>query len=254
MQGQWKNYVSGWNHKDTRRKKQTRKNFLKDKAKAVYRIFDGKRTHNNDTRIRPDVYRLENKLVKVFENNKTYQKTADVFKALVTWRTYSYEDVYVERDFMDGSKYEVLVRKKSTHYHHKKMKIYNDIYRHGYFDFETRNALLDVLGITWRNPIEVHKLSDTYDKVELDWEAAKKEDEKIRDFNLYNQTIFLYGKPINKGSFWKTYWNDGRRRKYGQKMAHSKDRVNVRQYISNEDWDDEVKTHCYSKSIEWYVS
>ena len=32
MQGKWKNNVGGWNHKDSKRKKQTRNHLLKDRG------------------------------------------------------------------------------------------------------------------------------------------------------------------------------------------------------------------------------
>lgn len=35
MQGLWKENLGGWNHKDSKRKKQTRRNSFKDKAKGI---------------------------------------------------------------------------------------------------------------------------------------------------------------------------------------------------------------------------
>jgi len=41
MQGLWKENVGGWNHKDSRRKKQTRNNTIRDKGRMLLRVYGG---------------------------------------------------------------------------------------------------------------------------------------------------------------------------------------------------------------------
>ena len=66
-------------------------------------------------------------------------------------------------------------------------------------------------------------------------------------------TYFLYNKPLPKkvwdmyGAYFST------QRKYWQRQVHKRDRQNVRNYIKKADWDDEIKTHELSKSIEWQI-
>jgi hypothetical protein len=263
VQGLWKNDVSGWNHKDTKRKKQTRKNFLKDKAKAVYRIFDGKRTHGNDTRVKSEVFRRENENVKIYERPKrTFSKTAKVYKALISYRTYRNYEVLVEREMMDGSKQLRTVVKTDWTYNYVIKFLYDEDCTSRYFSTITRcvdskKTVAEDLNLNvFNNHLEIRKLSDTYESVELDWEDAKAryESYNISEFEPWNQKIFLYGKLLNKHIFWKTYWNDGRRRKYGQKMVNGSDRTALREWISKKDWDKEPRSYQYSKSIDWYVN
>lgn len=61
MQGLWKNKLSGYNNKDSRRKRNRRKHFIKDKGAAIVkRIGYGSTKHKNGTFLSPLVYRDEN--------------------------------------------------------------------------------------------------------------------------------------------------------------------------------------------------
>jgi hypothetical protein len=261
MQGLWKNNVSSWNSKGSKRKKQTRKNFLKDKAKAVYRIFEGKNTHKNDTRNKPNIFRRENEIVKVYKSNRKYQKTAVVQKALITWVEYSYKIEMRPRVMMDGSVKKFLTKVQYSKWCSTKRLVYIDNDRSVYnlentIDYETGLRITNALGLSAiQNNVEVKILSNTYEIVELNWQSRKALDEKWynRPEENYNQKVFLYGKPINRTTFWR-YWNDGRRRKCGQKMVNGSDRTALREWISKKDWDKEPRSYQYSKSIDWYVN
>jgi len=75
----------------------------------------------------------------------------------------------------------------------------------------------------------------------------------FRGYSFYvSTTTFIFGKPLPNWKKW-TLYNDGRRRKFAQKQAHSKDRAKLREWISKGDWDSEIKTHALSKSILWEV-
>jgi len=39
MKGAWKNDIGGWNHKDTKRKKQNHNHRLKDNGRLIYHKF-----------------------------------------------------------------------------------------------------------------------------------------------------------------------------------------------------------------------
>lgn len=43
------------------------------------------------------------------------------------------------------------------------------------------------------------------------------------------------------------------RRKVAQLIVNSKDRAILRDYLRKADWEKEVPTHCYSKSINWMI-
>lgn len=44
MNGLWKETVGGWNHKDSKRKRQTRKHLLRDKGRALLNTYDSYRS------------------------------------------------------------------------------------------------------------------------------------------------------------------------------------------------------------------
>lgn len=97
----------------------------------------------------------------------------------------------------------------------------------------------------------VKKLAFLY-KVEEQLERPIKEHQHKRWTSGWStgSTTFLYGKPIRNKL---KYWDDGKRRKYAQKYANSRDRQRVRTWVGKRDWDAEVKTHALSKSILWEI-
>jgi hypothetical protein len=79
----------------------------------------------------------------------------------------------------------------------------------------------------------------------------------VNEFNRSNKHIFMYNKPVSWRADLHKLYNDGRRRKIGQNMVNSSDRNYLHLWIVNGmktgNWDNEIKTHAYSKSINWWV-
>ena len=77
-------------------------------------------------------------------------------------------------------------------------------------------------------------------------------------YNRYYITKF-YGFRIGKDIPWKMFFNETlhnhkiSRRKYAQKLVSGKDRMIQRVYIAKGDFDIDVPTHGYSKSISYMI-
>lgn len=266
MQGLWKEDIGGWNHKDTRRKKQTRNNTIRDKGRILLKVYGSswrKRSKKTDEKI----YRRENEMViETPVDNTPLVKTTFAYKARVEFVSHYKEEYYSLNHNIDGE----IITKEYMRWvpvrSYKTMMIYFDdnlvkkswrdsIYYA--YDLKTREPLWKIFRL--KNPfarmIEITSKKITNIEVKLDWEKLEEKREKSRfsDFNSWYCKEYLYGKLLPD---WKRYtlYNDGRRRKYGQKMAHSKDRMRVKTWINNRNWDTEISTHCYSKSISWWVS
>lgn len=263
MNGLWKENVGGWNHKDTRRKKQTRKNIIRDKGRALLKVYNTKNKMFAG-KYDPDIYRRENEQVIVYKPLivKPLVQFTSAYKALVEYIS-GYKEVFFEMNHFNGEEVTVRVYKRMEAI--KKMK-YVDIYydenensywRKTMYDVKTRLPLEKSLNLdkTQSRSLKLISQSKLSFEVKLDWEKVKKyrETELISEFYTYDNNEYLYGKLLPD---WKrnTLYNDGKRRKLGQKIANGSDRAIIRDWISKGDWDKVIPTHSYSKSIAWFVS
>ena len=76
MYGLWKETVGGWNHKDSKRKRQCRKHTLRDKGRALLKTYDSFRSGIRKENV--DIFREEGavEVVTVRENNSPiYEST-----------------------------------------------------------------------------------------------------------------------------------------------------------------------------------
>jgi len=208
MNGRWKENIGGWNHKDSKRKAQTRKNTLRDKARVLI--------HSVDKRKNIDIW--EESDIEIIEEKVNYKQS----------------------DF-----YEVWSVNTGDYYDDKRSKSFYAIEYNGkWFDYITYDEM----------DRHIYKLN-FIKKEEFELDIPREEYKNYPYWNRANtnSTTFLYGSPIYD---WRilTFYNDGKRRKIAQKMASRKDRQNIRQWINNEDWFSEIKTHYLSKSIAWEIN
>jgi len=117
-------------------------------------------------------------------------------------------------------------------------------FKEGFTDGNT-NKILDIDGnfLKWSDILTHKKLIRT-DKIT--------QGSKIKHtrFITYNYNFILYGKLQNSNLF---AFNRGYRKKSYQKYVNGKDRMLLSTYIKKGDFDKDVKTHEYSKSISWLV-
>jgi hypothetical protein len=239
MNGLWKENISGWNNKDTKRKKQTRKHYLRDKGRLINNNFGrfSKKNLKNDS-----IYRVENEQEILYNRYESMdiKKYAEVFKISLVY--YELDENYIEDKNREVHK-ELYVYTDPNEYHYSKV----------FYEETSKKELNEYLGLYFTQKYNITEIKETGRKVETDWEILK-EKYDIDTTHLFwtTEKIFMYNKPL---SDWKlnSFYCDGKRRKYAQKIAHSKDRQNLRYWLSKEDWDAEIKTHALSKSILWEV-
>jgi len=225
MQGTWKENIQGWNTKDSKRKKQSRKHTLKDRAK--WHIKHTRWNRNQDSAAtyvegssKKEIYLVENRRqfkVEVWTidvDNYDYKKT---LKSIRFRR--------VPEGFFKGN-----------------TKIAYE-WRGFWYDYYTAKPYRGLIK-------KLNKIDEEF--VEWDKHIPKYEEVEF-ELGAEVETIYLYNKPIpvdyyNMFGFYTT-----RRRKFVQKMVNKMDRARVREWVSRENWDTEIKTHALSKSIAWEI-
>ena len=212
MQGIWKENISGYT-KDSKRKKQSRKHTLKDKAKW---------------HIKHTQYSRKGKC----ESNKTFVE-GDIL--VVPDQIKQHKELYINICL-------ISVIYDTFDFSYSKIKLVFQ-YRNDYYDFYTKELItrstdlltvLDIMYLDWDEDLELIDRPGYYG-------------------SSTRETLFLYGRPLpvdywNMFGFYST-----KDRKIAQKKANSMDRQRVREYISKFDWDAEIKTHALSKSILWEI-
>ena len=219
MQGTWKEKVGGWNHKDTKRKKQTRKHILKDKVKPLIKKF-----YYDD---------------KEFEDTIRYETIIE-YKAD--------KAVYKNSGFVEYWKIEKLTKVGNQVFGDYLEPIYNRTKMDAYLE----NGI-------WYNVYTNEIINGYIEKIAFLYKEEKVFNKPklincgySRNYIMcYN--IFIYNKPLgedwhNQYGFWST-----KARKHVQKLVNARDRANTREYINRGDWDKDVKTHALSKSIAWEI-
>ena len=84
MQGKWKNNVGGWNHKDSKRKKQTRNHLLKDRG-----LYLSRKEPEEVVRFESDVEIVQDTITKHGESKTIYKiridKYGEEYSERVAW-------------------------------------------------------------------------------------------------------------------------------------------------------------------------
>jgi len=251
MKGLWKENLGGYNHKDTKRKKQTRKHSLKDNGNYIIRTFDGFKKSRDDL---PEVFRNESYTVKIITNNKPIITTAKIYNALIkiqdvddygqfipNGKTSSgYKEIIKEINFYRNENEKYFYNKNKSLYIEKNNKKINE-------EYNLTPAQLIRLEII--NPIFTNKIKIL--PKEMIQEALERKN-KIKKEDFQKECPFIYNKPI---THWKimTFFNDGKRRKIAQNRANRMDRRNIKNWINNHDISKPLKTHALSKSILWEI-
>ena len=213
MQGVWKNRLGGWNHKNQNRKKQTRKHMLKDKGEFL------------------NIHSEELDSVKIYGEMKIELNTS---------KKSSPHTKLVDVQYVEFERYALFGGSHKKHI----LAYFSD----GWIDYYTDRPIL----FRW-SKISPQKILF---KKELVIDKDDKPISPIKDipFILYSggESIHIFGKPVEK---WKinTFYRHTRIRSKIKKIANSKDRIRVRNWISNKCWDSEIKTHSLGKSILWEV-
>jgi hypothetical protein len=256
MKGLWKESVSGWNHKDSKRKKQTRNNTLRDNGCYVIRTFDGYR--NTNKKVNPEVFRNETETIRTFTGGYSETKPivteVKIYRAFITWREVDENGEFIKNNSYSGFKEcfketSIFVNENVTSYN------WNDA-RNAYSSI-TGKRLAEHYGLTdkqyWSLSISQKRYTGrTYilPKDMVQRAIERKNEVTVEDFQ--EDGDFIYGKPI---SSWKrmTFFNDGKRRKFAQNWANRMDRRNIKAWLNKHDISLEVKTHALSKSIAWEI-
>jgi len=255
MKGLWKELISGWNHKDSKRKKQTRNNTLKDNGCYIIRTYDGHK--NSNKKVNPEVFRNETETSKTFAGGYVETKPivteVKIYKALVTWRKVDENNNFIKScitcsGFEESWKETLIYTDENS-----RRSIYFDT--NNVYSAITNESIGDFLSInkkqTWSLKISNKKCTDR--TIVLPKDLIKKAIErknKITVEDFQKDGSFIYGKPL---SSWKmmTFFNDGKRRKFAQNRANRMDRRNIKTWLNKHDISLEVKTHTLSKSIAW---
>lgn len=255
MQGLWKENISGWNHKDSYRKLTKRKHNIKYKGRYYLKEFDkySNRSHNNLK------YNTELEVVVETKQKEVYTQ-AKVYNALI-----KYPDTYTDiRDNMGNLLYSTTQHKTVNclvySFEHPEYKI-RSLTRNGsessYLIYEDFGKDLPISA--WLSSYEIIQFTETgivkdYSEIKFNKTYFRKVGKPYRRFSSYNENMFLFGKPVTWKSDLNKLYNDGKRRKIGQDIVNGSDKTNLRNWLSKSDWDTEIKTHGYSKSLARFVS
>ena len=257
MKGLWKESVSGWNHKDSKRKKQNRKHTLKDNGLYIVKTFDGYRKKNRKTN--PEIFRHETKTIKTFTGGyndpKPIIEVVKIYRAFITWREVDENGEFI-KDERTFSGFKENWRETSIFINENMNFNYWGSDRHAYSSI-TGEPIKKFLNLTDKQmwSIKISEKRYTGRDYILPKEMVEKAIERknkvtVEDFQ--EDGDFIYGKPLPS---WKrmTFFNDGKRRKIAQNHANRMDRRNIKAWINGRDISKPVKTHALSKSIAWEI-
>lgn len=257
MNGSWKETVGGWNHKDSKRKRQTRKHTLRDKGKALLKTYDSFR--NGSKKEDENIFREEGAVEVII----TLNAKSPVYESNVK----KYQVQYPEVDKNDKRLIHIIEYSCSLsdgtikHYkYEKELKCYTSFT--GYYDYSNncykdeysseKIKCLENLTNTQKRYLKIEEVYSTSRFVKLD--VSKYVHSKTYSSKDYHGTYreFIYNKPLYRYIRWSFYC-DSSRRKWAQNYANRTTRHNVKQWIRNGDFDKEIKSHPYEKSIAWLI-
>jgi hypothetical protein len=214
MKGTWKENLGGWNHKDSKRKKQTRKHLLRDNGR-YYSM------HDEDCKS----CRIESEV----EVNAIYEtkhgETKNIYKIKINkwFDSYSTRVAYVYGDPF------------GLYGHYAR---WYDAYTEAYIDEHSKR--IEVLGLAWQEYThydEPRTITKGYSYSGRGWS---------------DELLFVHNKPYYQWERYNRFRDYPR--KWAQKEVNRSNRAKVKQYIKNGDWDKEIKLHSCTKSIAWMIS
>ena len=243
MNGLWKLEVSGWNHKDSRRKKTSHKNHLKDKRRAITKaIHNG--NNGNDK-----IYREENAQTLTYTGSRwgldaPLTKYADICKIgfRIPKKGNEYNDAmasYVTiKAYFKGNEYSSS---------------------NAWYEVETDKSIRDYFDLSIHQKILIQnrdiEIISKHGKKLLDWSAELQARKKVKvtDFTHYNSNEFIYTKSFNHKFKWKFFYQESTRRKFAHKYVMGQTRASVRNWIQRGDWDAPRKVPYGEISYGWIV-
>lgn len=231
MNGLWKESVGGWNHKDTKRKKQKRKHTIRDKGRGTLKAAKRYSLSNR-------IYREEGLVDVTYVEKKEYFYTAKLYRG-----TFYYPKVDETGNFIKN-KYgnQEYVYKTIVYYFDDNDKSFKD--RDGKVLF---TELVQKQKINMRVLINV----DLNINVKL-YPVISRETKTLRNVWMGSSKEYLYNKLVLSTDIKQLYrdWS----RKWARTYANRLTRNRVKQWIRNADFDKEIKNHSYEKSIEYLIS
>jgi len=257
MKGLWKENLGGWNHKDSKRKKQNRKHTLKDNGYYIVTSFDGYRNANK--KVNSEIFRYEIETIKTFTGDyydpKPIVEVVKIYRAVINWREVDEYGEFIKDD-TTFSGFRENWREISIFINENMNFNYWGSERHAYSSI-TGEPIKKFLDLTDKQmgTIKISEKRCTGRDYVLPKEMVQKAIERknkviVEDFQ--KEGAFIYGKPLES---WKrmTFFNDGKRRKYAQNRANRMDRKNIKAWINKHDISKPLKTHALSKSIAWEI-
>jgi len=250
MQGLWKEKLSGWNYKDTKRKKTKRKHTIKEKLNA-YRKVD----FHNDKVLPKEKYNKEYELIvetiKDKENESEIQKGAYVFLAKITYtkepRSWKsgfnekeeiIEKVYFENGYLFFFNRGLVYVELDLDELYKKIHKTEDIpsYWSLGYEFSFKCELLTTIDyITW-------DISEK-DRFEIEVSNRRNYDTKEKIFGKYIPEYYY--------KYRMYYYKNRKSQKYTQNQDTRKRRRETRDYIKHQNWDKELNHYIYYGYYDW---
>lgn len=215
MKGLWQTKLSGYNHKNTYRKKNTRKHLIKDNIKSI--LYKDKHIKSSTLKNTKDDYEI------------VFDKVKQEYIPIIV-------KVFKERRFKHNG-YEIYLRKKTIEAIKHKYKLY-DIYTKKELNFKDYIIVDSVNSVSTCNSINNIVLPT-----------------KSNNVRGISDKRYLYGRPLNPNwdniyGFWNT-----RRKKFIRLKANRQNRKFGKEYcrniVHNENY--VLKTNYLSKSIAYEV-
>lgn len=217
MQGTWKEKVGGWNHKGQRRKKQSRKHTLKDKAKALLKRYDyyGK---NDDT-----IHSSVNVTTFVVEPVCKKSGFVSIYK-------YGTQIVYIKDQFGNFGNLDDILE-HSSYLQYKFYDVYTDM----------KTKVKNLERVTFLYKEEVQYKTPLMKGFRYMYRVPKS----------YND-ITIYGKPVDTA--WK-YRRKlySKFKKHHRKTVNARRRAGIRQWLKRGDYDTDAGLGKYEKSIKGHL-
>jgi len=230
MQGVWKENLGGWNTKGIKRKKQTRNHTIKDKAKAILKN-----------------YSEEHDDLELYKSDKNILTNSSITEYTTCWRREKKVFPTIVKYFKIRLYFDNIHGKTETH-------TFRAFLHNGLWLTENCISIFDSLDLSWQQKYHAYIV-----KVKLigefrpNWTEHKKVEISYNTSYYPEGTTYLYNKPFYDWRRWFLY-KPNKRRKFALHTANSADRMAIKTFISNKDWDAELKTHALSKSILWEIS
>lgn len=221
MKGLWKENMSGWDAKGNKRKKQTRKQTVKDN----YEFLSGAK---DDVLAAAGILTTDKKFLLINEYKESEAIFHRVFKIRVirgAYNNYSWTtsyDAYQQTDYYG----KLWWRCSKTH---EWICAIDKKSRYDYKDVEVIREI-ETLVIRNDNP---------------KWYST------FSDFHNTGDKEFYYGKELGFQGKWWRRGNPGK--KYWSNYSNRSKRRNSKAYCNKSYWDTEIKTNALDKSIAWAI-